>query len=94
MAGFKPTQRSFTESWHYCFLIYALILLQTALSAGIDFITKDLAIIMDGDLQDPHELIPKFIEKINENYNVVYAIRKNRKENFLKRINYFFSTDY
>ena len=62
---------------------------QTALSAGIEFISNDLAVLMDGDLQDPPELIPQLTEKINQNYNVVYAIRKNRKENFFKRMNYY-----
>ena len=63
---------------------------QVALSAGIDFISKDTAILMDGDLQDPPEIIPSFIEKINKNYNVVYGVRKSRKENIIKRISYYF----
>ena len=49
----------------------------------------DIGILMDADLQDPPEIIYEFINKIKEGYNVVYAIRKNRKENFIKKICYF-----
>ena len=44
--------------------------------------------IMDGDLQDPPEALPKFLEKWREGYDVVYAIRINRKENIFKKIAY------
>ena len=36
---------------------------QAALSAALDHVTGDLAVIMDGDLQDPPEMIPRFIEE-------------------------------
>lgn len=62
---------------------------QIALSAGIDFISKENAILMDGDMQDPPELIPDLINKLKQNYNVVYCVRKKRKENFIKKICYF-----
>jgi dolichol-phosphate mannosyltransferase len=59
---------------------------QIAISAGIDFAHGDAIITMDGDLQDPPELIPKLIEKWKEGYKVVYAVRKTRKgEKFLKK---------
>lgn len=59
---------------------------QTAISAGINFAKGDAVITMDGDLQDPPELIPKLIEKWKEGYQVVYAVRKARKgETFLKK---------
>jgi dolichol-phosphate mannosyltransferase len=45
--------------------------------------------ILDGDLQDPPELIPEMIKIIvNEDYDVVYGIRKTRKESFVKIICY------
>jgi dolichol-phosphate mannosyltransferase len=44
--------------------------------------------LMDGDLQDPPELISEFHEKIEQGFDIVYAIRKNRKENFLKKLSY------
>tara|TARA_B100000963_G_scaffold175469_1_gene152542 strand:- start:4401 stop:5330 length:930 start_codon:yes stop_codon:yes gene_type:complete len=62
---------------------------QIALSAGIDFISKENAVLMDGDMQDPPELIPDLINKLKQNYNVVYCVRKKRKENFIKKFCYF-----
>jgi dolichol-phosphate mannosyltransferase len=44
--------------------------------------------MIDGDLQDPPELLPHFYEKICQGYDVVYGIRKKRKENILKRACY------
>ena len=46
------------------------------------FSSGDAAIQLDCDFQDPPELIDNFIKKWEEGYEYVYAIRKNRKENF------------
>lgn len=62
---------------------------QVAISAGIDFASGDVVILMDGDLQDPPEVIPNFIQKWREGYDVVFAIRTKRKENVFKRAAYF-----
>ncbi len=60
---------------------------QIAIHAGIEHCTGDLIVIMDGDLQDPPEMIPVMVKKLGENYEVVYATRKERKEeSFLKRL--------
>ncbi len=60
---------------------------QIAIHAGIEHCTGDFMVIMDGDLQDPPEMIPDMMKKLNDNYEVVYATRKERKEeSFLKRI--------
>lgn len=61
---------------------------QVALTAGIDFASGDALILMDGDLQDSPEIIPQLIEKWQAGYDVVYAVRKSRKENIFKRITY------
>jgi glycosyltransferase involved in cell wall biosynthesis len=61
---------------------------QVAISAGMDFARGDAVIIMDADLQDPPEVIPKFIAKWREGHDVVYAVRENRKEGLLKRLIY------
>ncbi len=61
---------------------------QVAITAGIDFATGDAVILMDADLQDPPELIPQFLSKWNEGYQVVYGVRKTRKEHILKRLSY------
>jgi dolichol-phosphate mannosyltransferase len=57
-----------------------------ALTAGIDHAQGRAVILMDSDLQDSPEAIPVFIKKWQEGYDVVYAIRKNRKEGYLKRL--------
>ena len=62
---------------------------QIAITAGIDAATGDAVILMDADLQDPPELLPQFLQKWEEGFQVVYAVRKKRKEHFLKRIAYF-----
>lgn len=61
-----------------------------ALTAGLANITDetDAVFIIDGDLQDPPELLLEFITKMNEGYDVVYGIRRNRKEGYLKKLCY------
>lgn len=51
---------------------------QIAITCGIDFASGDAAIIIDADLQDPPELIPKMIQKWNEGFDVVYGKRMDR----------------
>jgi dolichol-phosphate mannosyltransferase len=52
---------------------------QAAVTAGIHHCTSDWAVIMDADLQDPPELIPRLLAKqAEENANVVYCVRKTR----------------
>ncbi len=52
---------------------------QIAVTAGLDFSVGQAIVIIDGDLQDPPELIPEMYKKYKEGYNVVYAKRKERK---------------
>lgn len=62
---------------------------QLAVSAGLNYVRgKKGAMIIDGDLQDPPELVNEFYEMLMDGYDVIYAIRKNRKESFLKKIAY------
>ncbi len=61
---------------------------QIAISAGIAQAQGDAVIVMDGDLQDTPETIPRFIDKWAEGYEVVYAVREKRKENSIKRASY------
>lgn len=62
---------------------------QLAVSAGLQHARGTEAVmIMDGDLQDPPELLLSFREKLLEGYDVIYAVRKNRKESFAKRMVY------
>lgn len=52
---------------------------QLAASAGVDIALGDAVVLMDGDLQDPPELIENFVAKWREGYDVVYAVRRTRK---------------
>ena len=52
---------------------------QVAVSAGLDHAKGNAVVIIDGDLQDPPELIPELYKKHKEGYEVVYAKRKNRQ---------------
>ena len=61
---------------------------QLATSAGLKYASGDAVIIMDDDLQDPPEFIPELIKKWEEGYEIVYAIRRTRQENFIKRTAY------
>lgn len=59
---------------------------EIAISAGIDFASGEAVIPIDADLQDPPELIPKFVEKWREGFDVVYGTRIQRdEESWLKR---------
>lgn len=53
---------------------------QTALAAALDHISGDVAVLMDGDLQDPPEGVPALLDWYRQGYDVVYATRVNRKE--------------
>jgi dolichol-phosphate mannosyltransferase len=60
---------------------------QIAATAGLETARGDAVVLMDGDLQDPPELIETFLEKWREGYDVVYATRKARKgESFFKQL--------
>jgi len=63
---------------------------QIAISAGLDFARGNAVVIMDADLQDPPEVLPQFVAKWREGYEVVYAIRERRKEGWFKRTAYAF----
>jgi len=51
---------------------------QAAFTSGLQLCTGDMAVLMDGDLQDPPELIPQFFEKWQQGYEVVYGVRVKR----------------
>lgn len=62
---------------------------QHAVSAGLKYAKCTMAaMILDGDLQDPPELFAKFYEELNNGIDVVYGIRKKRKESLFKRTGY------
>lgn len=61
---------------------------QAAMYAGMRRTTGRAVVLMDGDLQDPPEIVPRLLEKWREGFEVVHAIRTKRKEGLLKRAAY------
>jgi len=60
---------------------------EVAMAAGFDYVTGDATVIIDADLQDPPELIPKMIKYWEEGFDDVYARRTSRSgESWLKKI--------
>src|SRR5579862_381348 len=51
---------------------------QLAATAGLELARGDAVVLMDGDLQDPPELIEAFLQKWRAGYDVVYAVRRTR----------------
>ena len=52
---------------------------QAALSAGLDAARGDAVVVIDGDLQDPPEVIPDLVAAWRDGYDVVYAVRNERE---------------
>lgn len=61
---------------------------QAAITAGLNRATGDKVVIMDDDLEDPPEVLPKLFEKLDEGFDVVYGVRKKRKRSIFYRIMY------
>ena len=59
---------------------------QAAYSSGIEYAHGDAVICMDGDLQDPPEVIPGLVSKWLEGYEVVYGDRVRRKAGLVMRV--------
>jgi dolichol-phosphate mannosyltransferase len=58
---------------------------QAAVQAGLAHATGDAVVLMDSDMQDAPDAIARLLAKWQEGYDVVYAVRFNRKERWLKR---------
>ena len=61
---------------------------QAAIGAGLAHADGDAVIFMDGDLQDPPELIPDLLEAWRDGIQVVQAMRRSRKERGLRGIGF------
>lgn len=60
---------------------------QVAITAGLDLCGGDLFIVIDADLQDPPELIPEMLERLDQGYDLVHMIREDRQvDSFSKRV--------
>jgi glycosyltransferase involved in cell wall biosynthesis len=51
---------------------------QAALTAALEHARGDVVVMMDGDLQDPPELIPEMLGRWRDGADVVYAVRRER----------------
>ena len=67
---------------------------QNAFSTGMKYARGDAVVIMDGDLQDPPELIEKFVKKWLEGYDVVYGSRKKREKSMGKYLEWAYHYFY
>lgn len=78
------------DSKYQCIFLSRNFGQQKALGAGLDFARGEYIMLLDADLQDPPELFFEFLQRIREGYDVVYGIRKGRKEGLFKRGSYNF----
>lgn len=61
---------------------------QSAFTSGMRLASGDAVILLDGDLQDPPELIKEFYEKWQEGFDVVYGIRVKREASVVLQLSY------
>ncbi len=61
---------------------------QNAFTIGMKNAKGDAIILLDGDLQDPPEMIENFYEKWKHGFDVVYGVREKRETSFLTNISY------
>src|SRR4051812_42258776 len=61
---------------------------QPAITAGLAEADADAVVMMDGDLQDPPELIPELVACWRDGAEVVRAVRRDRAERGLRRIGF------
>jgi polyisoprenyl-phosphate glycosyltransferase len=83
------TALALLDKRYYCLFLSRNHGQQSAVTAGMAKANGTEAIfIIDGDLQDPPELLPDFYGYLKKGFDVVYAVRKKRKESWLKRTAY------
>src|SRR5439155_22068018 len=61
---------------------------QAAFRSGMEIATKNACVLLDGDLQDPPEIIEQFVEKWRDGYDVVYGRRVKRQAPFFMQVAY------
>jgi dolichol-phosphate mannosyltransferase len=61
---------------------------QSAFTSGMRVASGDAVVLLDGDLQDPPEVIPQFVAKWQEGFDVVYGTRVKREAPRLMQIAY------
>ena len=82
-------QLALADSRYHCVFLARNYGHQLALSAGMSVVNgTEGVMVIDGDLQDPPELLSQFYDLLKQGNDVVYAVRKKRKEGILKRTAY------
>lgn len=61
---------------------------QSAFLSGMKVSTGDAVVLMDGDLQDPPEIILDFVKKWEQGFNIVYGVRTKREVSYLMQFLY------
>lgn len=61
---------------------------QMAFTSGMEIARGDVVVLLDGDLQDPPEIIEKFYQKWLEGFDVIYGIRVKRETSLLMQVMY------
>jgi glycosyltransferase involved in cell wall biosynthesis len=56
-----------------------------ALHAGLYYAKGDVVVLMDGDLQNPPEEVPKLLKKLEEGFDIVYGVRQHRADSFMRK---------
>jgi len=59
---------------------------QAAVTAGLAHASGNAVVLMDGDLQDPPELIPALLQKWREGYEIVHTVKTRRSESWARRV--------
>jgi dolichol-phosphate mannosyltransferase len=59
---------------------------QAAVTAGLAHARGSAVVLMDGDLQDPPELIPALVDKWREGHEIVHTVKTRRKESWARRV--------
>ena len=78
-------RKAMTDARYQCVSLSRNFGHQTALSAAMNVARATEAVfVIDGDLQDPPELLPRFYELMQQGNDVVYGVRRERKEGWLK----------
>lgn len=86
----KMKQIALMNANYHCVFLSRNFGHQLAITAGLSVARGNEAImIIDGDLQDPPEMLHELYDKLLLGYDIVYAVRKKRKENWLKKTLYF-----
>ncbi len=85
-ATFERAKTIFEKDYHLKVIKFRRNYGQTpAMQAGFDHAKGEIIVSMDGDLQNDPKDIPKFLEKIEEGYDIVCGWRKNRKDKLVTR---------